>query len=109
MKTHSTLLVFVLMLASSCAAIAEEKFDRDLQAAKKVWTITLAIHNFSDTHGMLPEAYSYDKNAGKSLLSWRVHLLPFIGHEELYKRFKFNEPWDSQGNRVSIALISRVF
>lgn len=103
MKTHSALLVFVLMVTARSAAFAEDAFDRDLQAAKKMWTITLAIHYYYDNHLMFPEAYSYDKAAGKPLLSWRVHLLPFIGHEELYKKFKLNEPWDSEHNKSLIA------
>ena len=36
---------------------------------------------------------------GKPLLSWRVALLPTMpGGEELYNKFKLNEPWDSEAN-----------
>ncbi|MCP4508478.1 MAG: DUF1559 domain-containing protein, partial [Fuerstiella sp.] len=34
-----------------------------------------------------------------ALLSWRVHLLPFVGHEDLYNQFALEEPWDSPANR----------
>lgn len=32
-------------------------------------------------------------------LSWRVQLLPYLGHEELYKQFKLTEAWDSEHNK----------
>jgi hypothetical protein len=39
---------------------------------------------------------------GKPLLSWRVALLPVMGKEmeELYARFKLDEPWDSEANKA---------
>lgn len=47
------------------------------------------------------EAVRTDGNAmfsQSSPLSWRVHLLPYLGETELYRRFQLNEPWDSPGN-----------
>ncbi|MEW4453268.1 DUF1559 domain-containing protein [Bremerella sp. JC817] len=35
---------------------------------------------------------------GRQFLSWRVHLLPYLGYDELYKKFQLNEPWDSPTN-----------
>ena len=32
-------------------------------------------------------------------MSWRVHILPYIGHQSLYKKFRLEEPWDSPHNR----------
>jgi hypothetical protein len=32
------------------------------------------------------------------MLSWRVHLLPYIEQQALYSRFRLNEPWDSPHN-----------
>jgi hypothetical protein len=56
----------------------------------------LAIHNYHDTNGDLPHN-TYDLD-GKPLLSWRVHILPFIEQDPLYKQFKLDEPWDSPSN-----------
>jgi hypothetical protein len=56
------------------------------------------MHNHADARrASLPAASSRDKQ-GKPLLSWRVHLLPFLGEEQLYKQFKLDEPWDSPHN-----------
>ena len=42
-------------------------------------------------------------------LSWRVHLLPLLGEEDLYKQFQLTEPWDSPHNKTLIPRISDVF
>ena len=55
-----------------------------------------------------PPAASYDKK-GNALLSWRVHLLPYLGEEKLYKEFHLDEPWDSDNNRRLIARMPAVF
>src|SRR5262249_47427119 len=42
------------------------------------------------------------------LLSWRVQILPYIEQEELYKKFRLNEPWDSEHNKKLIKLIPKI-
>jgi len=49
-----------------------------------------------DNAGVLPSDIIH-KN-GTKLLSWRIHLLPYIGEGELYKEFKLDQPWDSENN-----------
>jgi hypothetical protein len=52
--------------------------------------------NYETVNNGLPtDSYGPD---GKPLLSWRVHLLPFVEEDALYKQFKLNEPWDSPNN-----------
>src|SRR5262249_6854804 len=48
-----------------------------------------------------PAAYNADKN-GKPLLSWRVHLLPYVEQDGLYRQFHLDEPWDSEHNKKLI-------
>lgn len=57
--------------------------------------------------GMLNYESAYSSLPRQNLngLSWRVHILPHIGHKELYKRFEIFEPWDSPNN---IKLISKM-
>lgn len=59
--------------------------------------IGLALHNYHDTYGVLPAAAIVDKK-GKPLLSWRVAILPYIDQNNLYSKFKLDEPWDSENN-----------
>ncbi len=56
----------------------------------------LAILNYESAYQFLPQNIA-DKN-GKPLLSWRVHLLPFIEQQPLRQEFKQDEPWDSEHN-----------
>jgi hypothetical protein len=50
--------------------------------------------------------YSSD---GKPLLSWRVALLPYLGHDALYRQFRLDEPWNSVQNRQLLAQMPKVF
>ncbi len=47
--------------------------------------------------------------AGRPLLSWRVHILPYLGEQALYRRFNLDEPWDSPNNRLLVAQMPAVY
>lgn len=68
----------------------------------------LAMHNYHDTFGGFPAAYSTDKE-GKPLLSWRVYVLPFVEQQALFEQFHLDEPWDSEHNKKLIAKMPDVF
>jgi hypothetical protein len=70
--------------------------------------IMLGMLNYESARGMLP-AYANFDDAGKPLLSWRVHILPFMELAPLYERFKLDEPWDSEHNKQLIPLMPQVF
>jgi len=46
---------------------------------------------------------------GQPLLSWRVALLPYIGHRKLYERFDLTEPWDGPTNSELIKEMPSVY
>jgi hypothetical protein len=65
-----------------------------------------AIGTFADAHdSTLPAAEAFRAKDGKPGLSWRVALLPHLGHGELYEEFALDEPWDSTTN---VRLLSRM-
>ncbi|MFM9964270.1 MAG: DUF1559 domain-containing protein [Planctomycetaceae bacterium] len=70
--------------------------------------IGLAFHNFHDTYNRFPAAASVDAK-GKKLLSWRVHILPFVEGSALYDQFHFDEPWDSDHNKTLIEKMPEVY
>ncbi len=70
--------------------------------------IGLAFHNYHATYARLPNYASTDKD-GKPLLSWRVHLLPFLEQQQLYSQFHLDEPWDSEHNIKLIEQMPKVF
>jgi hypothetical protein len=81
---------------------------RRMQSMNNMKQIALAVHNFHDTYRTFPPRYNTDKD-GKPLLSWRVHILPFIEQQRLYEQFRFDEPWDSEHNKQLIAQIPPVY
>ncbi|MFP6672285.1 MAG: DUF1559 domain-containing protein [Pirellulaceae bacterium] len=62
--------------------------------------IGLAMHNYHEIFKQLPggESERIQYKDGKPLLSWRVHLLPFLEEDALYQQFRLDEPWDSSHN-----------
>jgi len=70
--------------------------------------IALALAEHEAVNGTLPAAFSVDKG-GKPLLSWRVHILPFLGHSPLYQRFHLDEPWDSPHNKALIKFMPATY
>ena len=63
--------------------------------------IGLAMHNYHDVHNHFPAAVNCDAR-GKPLLSWRVHILPFLEAAALYNEFHLDEAWDSPHNKPLI-------
>jgi hypothetical protein len=79
------------------------------QASNNLHQLVIAAINHADANaGALPAVASLDK-AGKPLLSWRVHLLPYLDEEKLYKEVHLDEPWDSDHNKKLLAKMPRVF
>ena len=63
-----------------------------MSTSDKMKNVALALLNFHDVYGRLPNAKPQGLNhAG---LSWRVHVLPFLGYQELYDQFDVDQPWD---------------
>jgi hypothetical protein len=79
------------------------------QQENNLHRLTIAMHNYADTYkGRFPATANFDKQ-GKPLLSWRVHLLPFVGANDLYKQFHLDEPWDSPHNKQLLARMPEVY
>lgn len=68
----------------------------------------LSMHIYHDKFKAFPAAYSTDEE-GKPLLSWRVHVLPFLEQDDLYERFHLDEPWNSEHNRKLIPQMPKIY
>ncbi len=66
--------------------------------ANNLKQIGLALHQYHDTYHCFPPPYIADKG-GRPLYSWRVAILPFLGQQRLYRKWRLDEPWDSPHNR----------
>ncbi len=74
---------------------------RDLE---NLQLIAKALNAYSDRYGTYPPPAVTDA-AGKKLYSWRVLILPFMGHEDVYASFELAQPWDSPAN---ISMLSKM-
>jgi prepilin-type processing-associated H-X9-DG protein len=80
---------------------------RRAQCVNNLKQIGLACHNFHSASNALPQNYT-DKD-GKPILSWRVALLPYLEQQELFNKFKLDEPWDSPNNKPLLAEMPALF
>ena len=90
------------------AVQAAREAARRAQSSNNMKQIGLAMHNYHDTYKHFPARASFD-DAGKPLLSWRVHLLPYLEETPLYEQFHLDEPWDSEHNKTLIPLMPQVY
>jgi hypothetical protein len=78
------------------------------RSANNLKQLGVALHVHHDEHDCFP-AQAIVGRTGTKLLSWRVKLLPQLGHGELYSLFRLNEPWDSEHNKQLIPKMPPVF
>jgi hypothetical protein len=82
---------------------------RDFQSPAALKQFAMAVHDYETRYGRMP-TWNFAPPAGESRgLSWRVHLLPFIGQDELYQQFKIDEPWDSEHNKLLVEKMPNIF
>jgi hypothetical protein len=92
-ENNQTLLQFGAMVASSAMAPISAN-----TTSNRLKQFALGFHNYQSAYQAFPTYLNMLKTKKKSGLSWRVHILPFIGFTELYQEFKFDEAWDSPHN-----------
>jgi hypothetical protein len=69
----------------------------------------LGMHNYHDAHRSFPPGKKARDKDGKSGLSWRVHILPYVDEMKLYRQFHLDEPWDSPHNKKLIAKMPHIY
>jgi len=70
--------------------------------------IGLGMQAHANALRRFPARANFDAQ-GKPLLSWRVHMLPYIEENALYDQFKLDEPWDSPHNKQLIPKMPTVY
>jgi hypothetical protein len=78
-----------------------------VRSMQKLKELVIATHNYYDIARCFPAPAICDER-GKPLLSWRVHLLPALGEDWLYRQFHLDGPWDSEHNRKLIPSMPNV-
>jgi hypothetical protein len=91
-----------LLDAAVLAIASAREAAKRSQSMNNLKQIALAMLNYQDLHKTLPPAVFYGPD-GKTPYSWRVALLPLLGRDDLYKRYRLDEPWDGPNNSKLIA------
>ena len=86
-------------------ALGQEQLKNNLKQ------IGLCFHNYHDVNNRFPRADG-NGEGNRTGLSWRVHLLPYLGGRDLldlYTQFHLDESWDSDHNKTLIDKMPAVF
>lgn len=87
-----------LPLVDFGARSAAREMSRRMACTNNLKTIGMAMLDYEQDNRCFPPAYITDAK-GRPLYSWRVLILPYMEHDDLYKRVWLDESWDSPHNR----------
>jgi prepilin-type processing-associated H-X9-DG protein len=90
------------------AVQAAREAARRNQCSNNLKQIGLGLQNYADVYKEFPPQYLADEN-GKPMHSWRVLILPYVGHQALYDQYDFSEPWDGPNNSRLAAQMPQFF
>jgi prepilin-type processing-associated H-X9-DG protein len=88
----------LLTLAMIPPSTGPQPFGPRTECRNHLKRLALAMHNYHDAYGAFPPAYIADQE-GKPIHSWRVLLLPYLDHRDLYELYHFDEPWNGPNNQ----------
>lgn len=113
MSLLTTLVIGPIMIALMLPAVqAARQAARSTVSKEHLRNIGVAMQNYHVVKRDFPMAGSETNSAlakQGGQLSWRVHLLPYLGELELYNQFHLDEPWDSQHNQTLIERMPKVY
>ena len=100
-------LLAVALLVPALASVRTAA--RQIATQNQMKQIGLASLNYESSHQEFPSNISRESPEGG--LSWRVHILPFLGEDgsQIYSQFKLDEPWDSPHNKALLPLIPQAY
>lgn len=116
MRRHSSIISTVVLLGLigffvyGMLAPKNQNFRRARRSTttNNLRKLVLAMHNYHDQFGCFPPAYVAGED-GQPMHSWRVLILPYLGYDQLYGRYDFNQPWNSEHNNQLLDEMPREF
>jgi hypothetical protein len=104
----SAAVIGVLVALLLPAVQAAREAARRNMSMNNMKQILLGLLLNESARGSMP-AYANFSADGKPLLSWRVHILPYVEQQALYQQFHLDEPWDSPHNKALIPQMPAIF
>jgi hypothetical protein len=103
--------VALAVAVGGCGGLFDPFASPDAKSTRNdLLQIGIALHAYHDVQAQLPiHGIAAPNEPTKPLLSWRVAILPYIEHDNLYRQFRLDEPWDSENNKRLIPLMPKVF
>jgi Protein of unknown function (DUF1559) len=71
--------------------------QRRRMALENITKLANVLVKYSAKNRQYPRSYSFNQSKIPTL-SWRVEILPYLGYEDLYKKFDFSVPWNVEPN-----------
>lgn len=87
---------------------AAREASRRVQCVENLKQIGLAMQSYHQKYGCFPPSFIPDEN-GKPKHSWRVLILPFLDKEDLYAKYRFDEPWNGSHNKALVEQMPSVY
>lgn len=100
------ILVFVFLLLPAVSLLREAA--RRAQCQNNMKQIALALLDYEARYHRLPPVFGSEVN-GMPARSWRVTLLPFVEHGDVFKKYDMNEAWNGPHNKELLAKCPLVY
>lgn len=96
MVVSAILAVLIALLLPTIQQSSTGTIKRE-RCRQKLQQIGLALRSYYYEYRHFPPQYLVDAE-GRPSHSWRVLLLPYLGREDLYSQYRFDEPWNGPHN-----------
>ncbi len=81
--------------------------DVRIEGMNNMRQLNLAMLNYESAHGALPSATMRSESGHE--YSWRIAILPYLERNDLYEKYRFDEPWDSEHNQAVTSEMPKFF
>ncbi|MBQ9456161.1 MAG: DUF1559 domain-containing protein [Thermoguttaceae bacterium] len=105
------LLIWYILVISHGAGSNIRYSAREMQNKNSIKQCALALEFYESAHGELPPVRTGSEPDENGIYphSWRVYILPYLEHAQLFEQIRLNEPWDSEWNRQFHSQMPSVF
>ena len=93
-----TLMIIPVLIGVNAGVQDVREAARKTESRNNLLQIALGMLNYQTATNRFPTRTGPLEHQGEANVSWRVKLLPFLGEEDLYDRYDFDQPWDSKAN-----------